>query len=134
MTQVETEYLGSKKSKVWTYIILLVVLIAGVLIANFAWSNPEMARTGISSLLGLPAWVFPILTALLGIIIFWLGLKIESDWPEALGALLIAGSVAAGEMLVGWNYFAIGGMFVVPYVIPIVVFLVLLGIGMSRSR
>jgi hypothetical protein len=105
-----------------------------VILANFAWTNPEMARSGVSSLAGLPVWAFPILAALLGLIIFWLGLKIESDWPEALGAMLIAGSVAAGEMLVGWNTFALGGMVVIPYLIPIVVFLILLGIGVSRSR
>jgi hypothetical protein len=134
MQQGETEYLGGKKSKVWTYIILLVVLVVGVILANFAWTNPEMARSGVSSLAGLPVWAFPILAALLGLIIFWLGLKIESDWPEALGAMLIAGSVAAGEMLVGWNTFALGGMVVIPYLIPIVVFLILLGIGVSRSR
>ncbi|HWM85886.1 MAG TPA: hypothetical protein VNO33_08605 [Kofleriaceae bacterium] len=134
MQQVENEYLGGRKSKVWTYIILLVLLIVGVVIANFAWSNPEMARSGVTSLLGLPPWAFPVIVAALGLLIFWLGLKIESDWPEALGALLIAGSVAAGEMLVGWNHFALGGLAVVPYVIPVVVFLILLGIGVSRSR
>ena len=132
--QVENEYLGGKKSKVWTYIIVLVVLVIGVIGANFAWSNPALAREGLDKVAGLPVWAFPLLVALLGLILFWLGLKIESDWPEALGAMLIAGSVAFGEILVGWNRFALGGMFVIPYVIPIVVFLVLLGIGVSRSR
>ena len=132
--QVENEYMGGRKAKLWTYIILLGVLIAGVLVVNFAWKNPELAETGIDSFLGLPSWLFPIITAILGILVFWLGLKIESDWPEALGALLIAGSVAAGEIMIGWNTFALGGLVVVPYVIPILTFLILLAIGMNKSR
>ncbi|HEU5059848.1 MAG TPA: hypothetical protein VFU21_25130 [Kofleriaceae bacterium] len=132
--QPENEYLGGKKAKLWTYIILLGVLIAGVLVVNFAWKNPELAETGIESFLGLPSWVFPIITAVIGILVFWLGLKIESDWPEALGALLIAGSVAAGEIMIGWNTFALGGLVVVPYVIPVLTFLILLAIGMNKSR
>ncbi|HTE51377.1 MAG TPA: hypothetical protein VK698_10970 [Kofleriaceae bacterium] len=134
MQQAENEYLGGKKSKVWTYIILLVFLIVAVVVANFAWTNPEAARTGLHSIAGLPPWAFPILTAVVGLLLFWLGLKIESDWPEAIGAMLIAGSVAFGEILIGWTRFAVGGMVVVPYIIPIVLFLVLLGIGVSRSR
>ncbi len=132
--QAETEYLGGKKAKVWTYLILLVVLVVGVLIANLAWSNPELAQSGASSLLGLPPWAFPVIVGVVGLLLFWLGLKIESDWPEALGALLIAGSVAAGEILVGWSNFAFGGLVVVPYLIPVVIFLVLLVVGISRSR
>ena len=132
--QVENEYMGGRKAKLWTYIILLGVLIAGVLVVNFAWKNPELAESGIDSFLGLPSWVFPIITAVVGILVFWLGLKIESDWPEALGALLIAGSVAAGEIMIGWNTFALGGLVVVPYVIPILTFLILLAIGMNKSR
>jgi hypothetical protein len=132
--QVENEYMGGRKAKLWTYIILLGVLIAGVLVVNFAWKNPELAESGIESVLGLPSWLFPIITAVIGILVFWLGLKIESDWPEALGALLIAGSVAAGEIMIGWNTFALGGLVVVPYVIPIVTFLILLAIGMNKSR
>jgi hypothetical protein len=134
MTQVENEYLGGKKSKVWTYIILLVVLVGGVLLANFVWSNPELARRGLSSIGGLPVWAFPVIVGLVGLLLFWLGLKIESDWPEALGAMLIAGAVATGEILIGWSRFAVGGLVVVPYVIPVVVFLVLLAIGVSKSR
>ena len=132
--QVENEYMGGRKAKLWTYIILLGVLIAGVLVVNFAWKNPELAESGIESFLGLPSWLFPIITAVIGILIFWLGLKIESDWPEALGALLIAGSVAAGEIMIGWNTFALGGLVVVPYVIPVLTFLILLAIGMNKSR
>ena len=132
--RVENEYMGGKKAKLWTYIILFGVLVLGVVVVNFAWKNPELAETGIDSFLGLPSWLFPIITGVIGLVVFWLGLKIESDWPEALGALLIAGSVAAGEIMVGWNTFALGGLVVVPYVIPIVTFLILLAIGMNKSR
>ena len=132
--QVENEYMGGRKAKLWTYIILLGVLTAGVLVVNFAWKNPELAESGIDSFLGLPSWVFPIIAGVIGILVFWLGLKIESDWPEALGALLIAGAVAAGEIMIGWNTFALGGLVVVPYVIPIITFLILLAIGMNKSR
>jgi hypothetical protein len=132
--RVENEYMGGRKAKLWTYIILLGVLIAGVVVVNFAWKNPELAESGMESFLGLPSWLFPIITGVIGILVFWLGLKIESDWPEALGALLIAGSVAAGEIMIGWNTFALGGLVVMPYVIPIVTFLILLAIGMNKSR
>ena len=41
------------------------------------------------------------------------------------GGAIVSGCAAAG---------ALGGLVVVPYVIPVVVFLVLLALGMSRSR
>ena len=130
----EREFMGGKRAKMWTYLILFGVLIVGILVANFAISNPELAKNGVDSFLGMPGWAFPLITAVVGIGIFWLGLKVETDWPEAMGALLIAGSVAAGEIMVGWDKFAIGGMVALPFIFPIVVFVVLLGIGMVRSR
>ena len=132
--RVENEYMGGRKAKLWTYIILLGVLVVGVVLLNFVWKSPELAKSGIDSFLGMPGWVFPLITGVIGLLIFWLGLKIESDWPEALGALLIAGSVTAGEIMVGWDHFALGGLAVVPYVIPVAVFLILLAIGMNKSR
>jgi hypothetical protein len=66
--------------------------------------------------------------------VFWLGLKVETDWPEAFGALLVAGAVAMGEFLLGWKRFELGGLFVVPYVIPLAIFLALLGYSMMKSR
>lgn len=134
MSDVEREFMGGKRSKIWTYLILFGVLIVGVVIANFALSNPELAKNGVDQFLGLPGFAFPIIIGIVGAIVFWLGLKVETDWPEALGALLIAGSVAAAEIMIGWNHFQLGGMAVVPYIIPAAVFLVLLGFGMSRSR
>jgi hypothetical protein len=53
-----------------------------------------------------------------GIGIFWVGLKFEADWPEALGAALIAGTVTTFEIMEGWDKFAVGGMVVIPYLIP----------------
>jgi hypothetical protein len=69
---------------------------------------------------------------LVGAILFWLGLKVETDWPEALGALLISGSVAWFEFIVGWKHFEFG-LVVVPYIIPLVVFVLLLMYGMKKS-
>ena len=134
MVRVENEYMGGRKAKLWTYIILLGVLIVGVVLVNLFLKSPELARSGLDTFLGLPSWVFPVIAGVLGLLIFWIGLKIETDWPEALGALLNAGAVAAAQVMVGWNHFALGGLAVVPYVVPIAVFLLLLAVGMSKSR
>ena len=64
--------------------------------------------------------------------VFWLGLKVETDWPEFVGAGLIAGSVTAFEFVIGWKRVAMG-LFVLPYVIPIAVFVILTMIGMKKS-
>lgn len=130
----EREYLGGKRAKMWTYLIFGVLLLASVVAANFVVANPALARQAFDRFVALPTWAFPALTGALGLVIFWLGLKIETDWPEAFGALLVAGSVGSAEALVGWEQFAYGGLAVVPYVIPIAVFLLLLGIGVLRSR
>ena len=68
----------------------------------------------------------------LGALIYWLGLKVETDWPEAIGAFLISGSVAALELILGWRHFELG-LVVVPYIIPLVVFVGLLMYGMKKS-
>jgi hypothetical protein len=134
MTTHETEYMGGRKSKVWTYLILAGVLIVGVVVANFALSNPETAQTGVDAFLGLPAWAFPSITIVAGAIIFFLGLKLETDWPEGLGALLVAGGVAWGEIMLGWENFQLGGMVVLPYIFPLVIFLLLMAYSVVRSR
>ena len=125
--------MGAGKSKMWTYLIMLAVLVIGALIANLALSNPTVARNGVKELVGLPSWAMAVVTFLIGAVVFWIGLKVETDWPEAVGAFLIAGSVFAGEMMIGWNKFNVGGLFVVPYLLPIAVFMVLLMYGMKRS-
>lgn len=129
---VEREFMGKGRSKVWTYLILMVLLVAGVVVFNLVWKNPSAAAHGFKSFLGLPSWALATVTFLVGAVVFWLGLKMETDWPEAFGAFLIAASVAALELIVGWNKFEFG-LVVVPYVLPLAVFAVLLIYGMKRS-
>lgn len=130
---VEKEFMGGRKSKMWTYLIFLGVLIVGALVANLVFSNPTVAKDGVKGFFGLPSWALALVTFIIGASIFWIGLKLETDWPEAVGAFLVAGSVVAGEMLIGWEKFNVGGLFVVPYLVPIGVFLVLLMYGMKKS-
>jgi len=61
MANVETEYMGGRKAKLWTYMILMAVLVIGAVIANFAVKNPELAEKGVESFMGLPRWAFPTL-------------------------------------------------------------------------
>ena len=124
--------MGSRRGRVWTYLILMVVLIGIVLAINLIWKSPETARDGVKSFMGLPGWALATITFLAGAVIFWIGLKVETDWPEAIGAFLIAGSVAAMELIVGWEKFELG-LVVVPYLIPIAVFVLLLMYGMKKS-
>jgi hypothetical protein len=128
----ERQFMGGQRSKIWTYLILMAVLIAIVIVINLVWKEPGLAKEGFRSFLGLPAWALATVTFLVGAIIFWVGLKIETDWPEAIGAFLIAASVAAFEFIVGWSKFELG-LVVVPYVIPLVVFVLLLMYGLRKS-
>jgi hypothetical protein len=128
----EREFLGKGKGRVWTYLILMSVLVALAVIINLVWKNPDAARDGMKTFLGLPSWALATVTFLVGAIVFWLGLKMETDWPEAFGAFLIAGSIAAFEFILGWSNFEFG-LVVVPYIIPIVVFVLLLIYGIKRS-
>ena len=129
---VEREFMGRGRGKIWTYLILMVVLIGIVIVVNLVWKNPDAARDGVKSILGLPSWALATILFVAGAIVFWIGLKIETDWPEAIGAFLIAGSVAAMELIVGWQRFELG-LVVVPYLIPIAVFVLLLMYGMKKS-
>lgn len=129
---VEREFMGSGRSKVWTYLILMVLLVTIVIVVNVVWKNPTAAQEGVSSFLGLPSWALATVTFLIGATVFWAGLKMETDWPEAIGAFLIAASVAALELIVGWSKFELG-LVVVPYLIPIAVFALLLMYGMKKS-
>jgi hypothetical protein len=131
---VEQEFMGGSKAKVWTYVILAGLLLVGLLVANFAWENPEDARAALDGFLGLPGWAIVAIIALLGVLVFWGGLKIEADWPEALGALLIAGAVLSVEMMVGLDHFRLLDMGFMPYFIPLFVFVILFGVGMVKSK
>jgi len=118
----------------WTYLIVGIVLVVGAVIANFAMNNPELADKGIETIAGLPSWTFPTGAAVLGLGLFWIGLKIETDWPEYVGAALVAGAIVAGEVLLGWSNFELGGIVVIPYAIPALVLIVMLMIANARSR
>lgn len=134
MVNVESEYMGGQRAKLWTYLILAFLLVLGVLALNFWLVNPEMANQGVSAIAGLPAWAFPLIALVVGAGVFWFGLKIEADWPEAVGAFLIAGAVAAAELMIGWTTFQFGGVALIPYLIPVVVFIVLMGYSMMTSK
>jgi hypothetical protein len=131
--QAEHSFLGKHKDKMWTYLILMVLLIVIVLVINLVWQNPARASAGMKHLIGLPAWALAAIAFVLGALVFWGGLKVEADWPEALGAFLISGSIAWFELIVGWAHFAVGGLVVLPYLIPLVVFVLLLMYGMRNS-
>jgi hypothetical protein len=130
---VEREFMGKGRSKVWTYLILMILLVAIVVVINLVWNKPEAASQGVKTFFGLPGWALATVTFLIGAGIFWLGLKMETDWPEAIGAFLISGAVAWFEFIVGFDRIAIGGLFVLPYIIPILMFALLLVYGMKKS-
>jgi len=130
---VERQFMGKGRSRVWTYLILMVLLVGIVVVINLTWNSPETMSSGVKSFFGLPAWALATVTFLIGGGIFWLGLKMETDWPEAIGAFLISGSIGWFEIIVGWNRFALGGLVVLPYVIPVVTFALLLVYGMKKS-
>jgi len=130
--EAEKAFLGKHRDKVWTYLILMGVLVGLVILVNVVWKNPDAARDGVKSFVGLPAWALATIGFLVGAIIFWLGLKVETDWPEALGAFMMSASVAAFEFIAGWSKFELG-LVVTPYLIPILMFVVLLAYGMKKS-
>ena len=125
--------MGGQKSRVWTYLILMVLLVLIVIVINVVWKNPTTASNAAKSFLGLPGWALATVTFLIGAVVFWAGLKIETDWPEAIGAFLIATSVTWFEYIAGWSRFELGGLFVVPYVIPLAIGALLLMYGMKKS-
>ncbi len=134
MVAVEKEFMGGQKAKMWTYLILAGALLVGLVVANFAWENPEQATAALDGFLGLPGWAIAAIAAVAGAGVFALGLKIEADWPEALGALMISGAVLAGEVMIGLDSFALGGISVLPYVIPLLVFVILFGVAIVKSK
>ncbi len=122
------------RGRIWTYLIVGLVLVIGAIIGNFVINNPDLAEKGVETIAGLPAWVFPTAAAVIGAFLFWIGLKIETDWPEFVGATLIAGSIVAGEVLLGWSNFELGGIVALPYAIPALVLLVLLMVANAKSK
>ena len=132
MSEEHTEW--EHKGKMWTYLIFMGVLIGLVVLINVVWKNPVRAQEGLKHFLGLPASVLATVAFLAGAVIFWLGLKIEPDWPEAIGGFLISGSIAWFEIIVGWKKFDFGGLVVIPYLIPLVVFVLLLMYAARASK
>src|SRR5438105_4429270 len=120
MSEDHTEW--EHKGKMWTYLIFMAGLVGLVILINVVWKNPVRAQEGLKHFLGLPASVLASIAFLAGAVIFWLGLKIEPDWPEAIGGFLISGAIAWFEIIVGWNKFDFGGLVVIPYLIPLLVF------------
>lgn len=133
MASGERNFAGTNRSKIWTYLILGGVLLIGAIIANVAFSNPDLAKNGVSKFFGMPSWALAAVTAVVGAGIYWLGLKVETDWPEFLGAFLMTASLVAVEFMVGWNKFAFGGLVVLPYVLPLALFGLLIVVGMNKS-
>jgi hypothetical protein len=130
---VEREFMGKGRSKVWTYLIMMILLVVIVVVVNLVWNSPATAKDGMKSFLGLPSYTLALIMFAAGMIIFWLGLKMETDWPEAFGAFLVAAAVTWGELIIGWSNFDIGGLVVLPYVIPICIFALMLIYGMKKS-
>ena len=129
---VEKEFAGKKRSSVWTYLFLVILLVIGAVLANFAIKNPEAFKSGVNTIAGLPQWGLATIVFFLGVAIYWIGLKVETDWPEFTGAFLIAGAITWFELIIGWHNFELG-LVVVPYLIPIVVFVILIIVAIKRS-
>ncbi len=117
-----------------TWLLLGLVLAVGVVVTNFAITNPDVAKNGMDAFMGLPNWAFPSIAGGIGLVIYVLGLRVATNWPEAVGALLVSGAVVSAEVMFGWNNFALGGVAAIPYVLPIVVFLGMLLFAVTRSR
>ncbi len=130
----EHDFLGKHRDKMWTYFMLLALLIGIVVVLNVVWQDPHRATQGVKTFIGLPSWALATVTFIVGALLFTVGLKVEPDWPEAIGAFLIAASATWFELIVGWKRFDLGGLFVIPYLIPVVIFLVLLMYGIRNSK
>ncbi|HEY1553714.1 MAG TPA: hypothetical protein VGF94_02715 [Kofleriaceae bacterium] len=132
MSERETEW--EHKDKMWTYLIFLFLFVGIIVAVNVVWKNPGGAESAFKTFMGLPSYTLAVVLFLLGALVFWLGLKMEPDWPEALGAGMVAGSIAWFEKIVGWSHFDFGGLTVIPYLIPVLVFVLLLMYAVRNSR
>jgi len=130
----DKRYFGVPVGKIWNYLIAGAAVLILFVILNFAIDDPDQARTGVQKFLNLPSWAYPTILVAVGLVIWYIGIMIEPDWPEAVGAGLIAVGVGVAEIMIGWRKFAIGGLSIIPIVLPILVFLVFLGLGARKSR
>lgn len=126
--------LRSYKGRKWTYLIVATMLVLTAIVINFAINNPDLAQKGVDTIAGLPSWAFPAIGTTVGGLLFWVGLKLEADWPEYLGSALVAGSIVGAEVLLGWKNFELGGIVVIPYAIPLLVLMVLLMISNAKTK
>lgn len=126
--------LRSYKGRKWTYLIVGTLLVLAAIVVNFAVNNPELAEKGIATIAGLPSWAFPAIGAVVGLLVFYVGLKLEADWPEYLGATLVATSIIGAEVLLGWQNFEFGGIVVIPYAIPALVLMILLMVSNAKTK
>ena len=124
---------ADRRTKLWTYLILCALLASAVMAANFAVENPALANNALDTLLGFPGWVYAAFAAVLGITLYTVGLQSEPDWPEYLGALVLAGSVLAGELMFGWHRLEWAGIGAIPFLLPLSVFSGLMLIAVSRE-
>ncbi len=130
---VEREFMGKGRSKVWTYLIFMVLLIIIAVVVNVVWNDPTGAKNSFGTFFGLPSYTLALVLFLAGTLIFWLGLKMETDWPEGIGAFMVTFAITWGELIIGWSKFDLGGLVVLPYRIPILVFATLMIYAMKRS-
>jgi hypothetical protein len=118
----------------WTYMIVALVLLGAVLLVNVVLSNPTNAKHALDKVFGLPGWALAAILGAVGALIFYMGLKVEADWPEHMGAFMIAGAVTWGEILFGWHRLEIGGLVVIPYLFPPLILIVLYIITLKYSE
>ena len=128
----EKAFMGKGRAKMWTYLIVAVLVLVVAIIANLVVKDTAAAKAGVKHFLGLPSWAIASVVAVVGAGVYWLGLKVETDWPEFIGAAMITGSVVMFELFFGWKKVSMG-LFVLPYVIPLAVFTLLMIIGMKKS-
>ena len=128
----EKAYMGKGRAKMWTYLIVAGLILGGAIVANLVVKDPTGAKEGFKHFLGLPSWLLATIFAVVGLGVFWLGLKVETDWPEFIGAALFTTAVVMFEFVIGWKRIEMG-LVVVPYVIPIAIFLLMMMIGMKKS-
>jgi uncharacterized integral membrane protein len=130
----ETRFLGMRKDKLWTYLIVGILIVVLFIVLNYVIADYGSAKAAALKFLGLPGYLYPIIIGAIGLVVWYLGTKIETDWPEVVGAGLIAVAVGVGEIMIGWRKFAVGGMSIVPILLPVVTFLVFIGLGVARSK
>jgi len=129
----ESRLMANVRNKLWSMVFVGVTLVVGFVLLRYVVMSPDKAKAGYDTFMGLPGWATPIIMVALGAGVFYLGLKVRSDWPEMLGAGLIAGAVGVVEMKIGWEKFEIGSSYT-PIIIPALVFVALIMFSQARSR